>query len=62
MLQKRAWLCDVLEKPGMATDSYLCVVLPEHPEEVPQGVGQRALSGDVLSGAGHPLDTRTETF
>lgn len=47
---------------SLACGSYLCVVLPEHPEEVQQGVGQRALSGYVLSGAGHSLDTRTDSL
>lgn len=43
---------------GRAGDGpYLRVVLPEHPEEVQQCVGQRTLSGNVLSGARHPLET-----
>lgn len=63
LLQNRTWLCNVLEEPGMPTDgSYLCVVLPEHPEEVQHCVGQRALSGDVLSGARHSLDTTTDSL
>lgn len=45
-------------RSGRAGDGpYLRVVLPEHPEEVQQRVGQRTLSGNVLSGAGHPLET-----
>lgn len=48
----------VLEESG----SHLCVVLPEHPEEVQQRVGQRTLSGDVLSGTGHSLETIDNRF
>lgn len=45
-----------------ADGSHLCVVFPEHPEEVQQRVGQRALSGDVFSGTGHPLETMDSRF
>lgn len=46
----------------MTAGSYLCIVLPKHPQEVEYRVRQRTLSGDVGPGTRHSLESMVLTF